>query len=72
MEVGLAGENACDTLVRIAMNSPSPLAIVPLQDILNLDSDARMNTPGHASGNWKWKFEWPELANGNWAVFNRE
>ena len=70
-EVGLAGENVCDTLIRLAMESPSPLAIVPLQDILQLGSNARMNTPGQSAGNWTWKFDWPELANGNWNVFKR-
>ena len=70
-EVGLAGENACDTLIRIAMESQAPLAIVPLQDILRLHSDARMNTPGEPTGNWVWRFEWTELTNGNWNAFKR-
>jgi 4-alpha-glucanotransferase len=30
--------------------------IIPLQDILGLGSEGRMNTPGHASGNWQWRF----------------
>ena len=71
IEAGLAGENACNTLIRLAMESQSPLAIVPLQDILQLGSDARMNTPGESSGNWAWRFEWPELINGNWNAFKR-
>ena len=29
--------------------------IVPLQDLLGLDSTARMNTPGRATGNWSWR-----------------
>ena len=32
------------------------MAIVPLQDILNLGSQARMNLPGRADGNWTWRF----------------
>jgi 4-alpha-glucanotransferase len=32
------------------------MAVVPLQDILNLGSDARMNLPGRADGNWTWRF----------------
>ncbi|MDP6325019.1 MAG: 4-alpha-glucanotransferase, partial [Candidatus Thalassarchaeaceae archaeon] len=71
IETGLAGENACETLIRLAMESQAPLAIVPLQDILQLDSDARMNTPGKSTGNWTWRFDWPELAEGNWNVFKR-
>jgi 4-alpha-glucanotransferase len=30
---------------------------VPAQDVLGLDSDARMNRPGHVSGNWRWRLE---------------
>ena len=70
-EVGLAGENACDTLIRIAMESQAPLAIVPLQDILRLRSDSRMTTTGQTAGNWVWRFEWTELTNGNWDIFKR-
>ena len=32
-------------------------AIVPLQDVLGLGSEARMNIPGHASGSWRWRLE---------------
>jgi 4-alpha-glucanotransferase len=32
------------------------LAIIPLQDILGLGSEARMNTPGLAEGNWGWRY----------------
>ena len=70
-EVGLAGEDACETLIRIAMSSPAPLAVVPLQDILKLDSDARMNVPGKVDGNWCWKFDWPELIDGKWDLMRR-
>ena len=70
-EVGLAGETPCETLIRVAMSSPSPLAVVPLQDILGLGTDARMNTPGKPDGNWRWKFDWPELAQGKWAIMQR-
>jgi 4-alpha-glucanotransferase len=43
-------------LIRLAWESKAALAIVPLQDLLNLDSAARMNTPGRAAGNWRWRF----------------
>jgi 4-alpha-glucanotransferase len=29
--------------------------MVPLQDVLNLGAEARMNVPGHAEGNWSWR-----------------
>jgi 4-alpha-glucanotransferase len=38
------------------------LAIVPFQDVLNLDSDARMNTPSVLGGNWVWRYR-PEALN---------
>jgi 4-alpha-glucanotransferase len=32
------------------------LAVAPLQDVLNLGTEARMNLPGRAAGNWTWRF----------------
>lgn len=43
-------------LMRLALLSVADIAIIPLQDILGLDSDARMNTPGLAEGNWGWRY----------------
>jgi 4-alpha-glucanotransferase len=42
-------------LIRAAYGSVADLAVVPLQDILGLGSEARMNTPGRAGGNWLWR-----------------
>jgi len=42
-------------LVRLAMSSRACLAVVPAQDLLGLGSEARMNTPGGAEGNWAWR-----------------
>jgi len=42
---------AAPALMRLAWSSPAVLAIAPLQDLLNLDSEARMNVPGRADGN---------------------
>jgi 4-alpha-glucanotransferase len=39
------------------MESRAELAMVPLQDVLGLGSEARMNNPGHPYGNWRWQFE---------------
>lgn len=47
--------------IQAAWASVARIAIVPLQDILGLDSEARMNFPGVASGNWQWRFCWDEL-----------
>jgi len=48
-------------LINTAMLSPAKLVIIPMQDILALDSDHRMNTPGTAEGNWQWRFTWDQL-----------
>lgn len=42
--------------IRMAMASVACYAIIPFQDVLNLDSDARMNTPAILGGNWAWRF----------------
>jgi len=42
-------------LLRLAWSSVAALAIAPLQDVLNLGKDARMNQPGRADGNWRWR-----------------
>jgi 4-alpha-glucanotransferase len=47
--------DAAPTLLRLAWSSVAALAIAPLQDVLNLGNDARMNQPGSADGNWRWR-----------------
>ena len=42
-------------LARAALNSVGRLAVLPMQDLLGLGSEARMNTPGTAQGNWTWQ-----------------
>jgi 4-alpha-glucanotransferase len=44
-------------LIRGIYSSVSDLAIAPVQDILGLGSEARMNTPGTSSGNWRWRLK---------------
>jgi 4-alpha-glucanotransferase len=44
-----------EALVRTALGSVGGLAVVPAQDLLALGSEARLNTPGTASGNWSWR-----------------
>lgn len=43
-------------LIRAVLASVAEIAVVPLQDVLGLGSDARMNLPGTLSGNWKWRY----------------
>lgn len=45
-------------LIRSAFSSVASLAIVPMQDLLELDTNHRMNIPGTAEGNWGWRFDW--------------
>jgi 4-alpha-glucanotransferase len=42
-------------LMRLAWSSPAALAIAPLQDLLGLGAEARMNVPGRTEGNWAWR-----------------
>ena len=51
-------------LVECAWASPAPLSIVPLQDLLGLGPEARMNRPGILHGNWSWRFAWNDLPAG--------
>jgi 4-alpha-glucanotransferase len=43
-------------MVRAALASVANMVVIPLQDILKLDSSARMNVPGTSCGNWTWRF----------------
>jgi len=48
-------EGAAWGLTRTALASVAELAIIPLQDLLNLDNRSRMNQPGSTEGNWSWR-----------------
>jgi len=48
-------------LIRTALASVSRLAVLPMQDLLELDGKHRMNTPGTSKGNWQWGFDWVQL-----------
>jgi 4-alpha-glucanotransferase len=54
-------EKALQNAIEMVWASTAKMAIVPLQDILGLGSEARMNISGTASGNWNWRFEWKQL-----------
>jgi 4-alpha-glucanotransferase len=49
-----SGEIAWE-LTRLAWSSGAHLAMVPVQDLLNLGAEGRMNLPGTARGNWRWR-----------------
>src|SRR5262249_38149146 len=48
-------------LIRLAWSSVADLAIAPLQDVLDLGSEGRMNFPGKPAGNWAWRFQEGQL-----------
>jgi 4-alpha-glucanotransferase len=54
-----------DQLLQSAYRSVAHLAIIPLQDLLGLDENHRMNVPGtDGSGNWRWRFFWEQIPDG--------
>jgi 4-alpha-glucanotransferase len=48
-------EDAAPLLVDLTWSSKAALSIAPLQDLLNLGAESRMNIPGSAAGNWRWR-----------------
>lgn len=49
------------TMTQAVLNSPADTAIIPVQDLLGLGSEARMNRPGVATGNWEWRLAAAQL-----------
>lgn len=48
-------------LIEMAWASVACMAVTPLQDLLELGAEARMNIPGIAQGNWGWRFRWDQI-----------
>lgn len=55
--------NPAYRIIETAWSSSAKMAIIPMQDLLQLGSSARMNTPGTVGNNWNWRFEWKTLKN---------
>jgi 4-alpha-glucanotransferase len=55
------GKELVRQMMEYAWASSAMMAIAPMQDVLGLDTQSRMNTPGTANGNWDWRFSWPQL-----------
>lgn len=55
------GHDMAWTLIRAAMASVADTAVHPMQDVLGLAGDARMNWPGQESGWWGWRFQWSQV-----------
>jgi 4-alpha-glucanotransferase len=62
--LGRDGSDIAWDLIRTALASVADRAITPLQDVMRLDDDARMNTPGIPSGNWAWRYAPHQLHEG--------
>ena len=59
--LGRDGRDIAWDLIRLAWSSVANMSIVPLQDVLGLGSEARMNFPGKVGGNWAWRYEPSQL-----------
>ena len=55
------GDNMAFELVRAAYGSVANICVIPMQDILNLGNEARMNFPSTLGGNWNWRFSWEQI-----------
>jgi 4-alpha-glucanotransferase len=60
------GSDVAWDLIRLAWGSCADLAIVPVQDVMDLGTEARMNVPGVGEGNWRWRM--PPGAPDAWAL----
>ncbi|MDD2332055.1 MAG: 4-alpha-glucanotransferase [Candidatus Cloacimonetes bacterium] len=56
-EKELTRNTICPLMLKAIFSTPCKVAIVPYQDVLALDSKARINTPGTALGNWRWRLQ---------------
>ena len=57
----ITGDEITWDFIRASYSSPSRLCVFAMQDILSLDSSARMNVPGMASGNWEWRMTYTQF-----------
>ncbi len=55
------GHDMAWTLIRAAQASVADTAVLPMQDVLALPTEARMNYPGQESGWWGWRFQWAQV-----------
>jgi 4-alpha-glucanotransferase len=60
--LGCAAADFVDRLVNVALESPASWAFLPVQDLLDLGDEARMNVPGTVFGNWDWRLSTGDLS----------
>ncbi len=61
---GLSDDDLIWEMIRLALASVAEMAVIPLQDVLGLGSEARMNRPSHRDGNWGWRLQPGQLGDG--------
>jgi 4-alpha-glucanotransferase len=59
---GIHGNDIAWDFIRVALMSVADTTIIPMQDVLSLGSEARMNLPGQATGNWSWRLQQQQLS----------
>ena len=60
--LGVDGEDIAWDMIRSCLSSKSKLAVIPMQDLMELDEKSRFNEPGTAMGNWQWRYSNSQLA----------
>ncbi|MDQ6959854.1 MAG: 4-alpha-glucanotransferase [Mariprofundaceae bacterium] len=63
----LSGSDMPWPLIRLSIESQARLAIIPMQDLLSLGSEARFNTPGTTKDNWQWRMQHGQVTDEIWA-----
>lgn len=69
--LGFYQDDMCHALIKAAYASVANIVVIPLQDVMNLGTEARMNFPGKLGGNWTWRFSWEDL-NGDTVKYFKE
>jgi 4-alpha-glucanotransferase len=69
--LGCEVRDPAEALARLALSSVAGWALIPMQDVLRLGSDARMNTPARLEGNWRWRARREQMESG-WEGWFRE
>jgi len=68
---GHFGADQAAALLELALGSRASLVVIPVQDVLRLGSEARMNRPGTTEGNWAWRLQPGQLTDDHAARLHR-
>lgn len=56
------GDDMCFAAIKAAYRSVANIIVIPMQDVLSLGTEARMNFPSKLGGNWTWRFTWDQIS----------